>query len=57
MDWLCVVLEEIRAPDEARRLARQIILLLDGAFAVVLLHPDTSYMENAGEAAARLIAE
>ena len=54
-DWLCVVLEEIRAPDEARRLARQIVLLLDGAFAVVLLHRDTSYMDSAGEAAAQLV--
>ena len=49
------MLEEIRAPDEARRLARQIVLLLDGAFAVVLLHRDTSYMDSAGEAAAQLV--
>ncbi|QOG05340.1 TetR/AcrR family transcriptional regulator [Aureimonas sp. OT7] len=55
-DWLCVVLEEMRSADEARRLARQIILLLDGAFAVVLLHKDASYMDSAGEAAAQLIA-
>jgi len=47
----------MRAPDEARRLARQIILMLDDAFAVVLLHRDTSYMESAGEATARLIAD
>ena len=37
------------------RLARQILLLLDGSFAVVLLHRDPSYMETAGEAAHRLI--
>ncbi|MCD2184037.1 TetR/AcrR family transcriptional regulator [Rhizobium sp. GN54] len=54
-DWLCAVLADRRAPDEARRLARQIILLLDGAFAVVLLHRDASYMDSAGEAAAKLI--
>jgi AcrR family transcriptional regulator len=37
-------------------LARQILLLLDGSFAVVLLHRDASYMETAGEAAASLVA-
>jgi AcrR family transcriptional regulator len=37
------------------RLARQILLLLDGSFAVVLLHRDASYMETAGEAAHKLI--
>ncbi|CAN7523052.1 TetR/AcrR family transcriptional regulator [Rhizobium rhizogenes] len=54
-DWLCSVFEEEGAAKEARQLARQVILLLDGAFAVVLLHRDPSYMEAAGEAAARLI--
>jgi AcrR family transcriptional regulator len=37
------------------QLARQILLLLDGAFAVVLLHREPSYMETAGEAALALI--
>ncbi|MGJ4953649.1 TetR/AcrR family transcriptional regulator [Bradyrhizobium sp. HKCCYLS20291] len=37
-------------------LARQMLLLLDGAFAVVLLHRDASYMETAGEAARALVA-
>ena len=37
------------------RLARQILLLLDGSFAVVLLHRDPCYMETAGEAAHALI--
>jgi AcrR family transcriptional regulator len=37
------------------RLARQILLLLDGSFAVVLLHRDPGYMETAGEAASTLI--
>lgn len=36
-------------------LARQIVLLLDGSFAVVLLHRDADYMEAAGQAAATLI--
>jgi AcrR family transcriptional regulator len=40
---------------EPLRLARQILLLLDGAFAVVLLHRDPGYMETAGEAAHSLI--
>jgi AcrR family transcriptional regulator len=37
------------------QLARQITLLLDGAFAVGLLHRDPSYMETAGDAAHALI--
>jgi len=36
-------------------LARQVMLLLDGSFAVALLHRDPSYMETAGEAAYSLI--
>jgi AcrR family transcriptional regulator len=39
---------------QSSTLARQIVLLLDGSFAVVLLHRDPSYMETAGEAAASL---
>ena len=34
---------------------RQIVLLLDGSFAVALLHRDPSYMETAGEAAFSLV--
>jgi AcrR family transcriptional regulator len=54
-DWLCSVFEEANIQRQARQLAQQIILLLDGAFAVVLLHRDPSYMEAAGAAAARLV--
>ncbi len=36
-------------------LARQVMLLLDGSFAVTLLHRDPSYMKNAGEAAFSLV--
>jgi len=36
-------------------LARQVMLLLDGSFAVTLLHRDPSYMETAGEAAFSLV--
>jgi AcrR family transcriptional regulator len=40
----------------AAELARQMLLLLDGSFAVVLLHRDPSYMETAGGAARALVA-
>lgn len=53
-DWLRVTFAEERIADPLR-LARQILLLLDGSFAVVLLHRDASYMETAGEAARTLI--
>ena len=49
-EWLRATFEA-EGIDDARRLARQILLLLDGSFAVVLLHRDPSYMETAGEAA------
>ena len=39
----------------AALLARQILLLLDGSFAVVQLHRDPSYMDSAGEAAFSLV--
>ena len=52
--WLTSVFaaEGNQAPEV---LARQVILLVDGSFAVVLLNRDASYMETAGEAAAALI--
>ncbi len=40
---------------QASMLARQIVLLLDGAFATGLLHRDPGYMEAAGDAAHALI--
>jgi AcrR family transcriptional regulator len=49
-DWLRLTFEAGHIANAAR-LARQILLLLDGSFAVVLLHRDPSYMETAGEAA------
>ncbi len=36
-------------------LARQIVLLLDGAFSIMLIHRDPTYIEDAGRAAAALI--
>ncbi|GES49454.1 TetR family transcriptional regulator [Rhizobium sp. NBRC 114257] len=56
-EWLGSVFVEAGAGSNALPLARQIMLLLDGSFAVVLLHRDPSYMETAADAAARLIAE
>ena len=52
--WLRQTFEAAGIANGAR-LARQILLLLDGSFAVVLLHRDPSYMETAGEAADSLI--
>lgn len=52
--WLTSVFaaEGTQAPE---MLARQVILLVDGSFAVVLLNRDPSYMETAGAAAAALV--
>jgi len=54
-DWLRVTFEA-EGIGHAAELARQMLLLLDGAFAVVLLHRDPSYMETAGAAAHVLVA-
>ena len=54
-DWLHGLFKEAGAGKAAHSLARQIMLLLDGAFAVELLHRDPTYMETAGEGAANLI--
>ncbi|CCD83886.1 putative transcriptional regulator, TetR family [Bradyrhizobium sp. ORS 285] len=53
--WLRAIFEEAGI-ERAAELARQMLLLLDGSFAVVLLHRDASYMETAGEAARALVA-
>jgi AcrR family transcriptional regulator len=52
--WLRATFEEADIAGAAL-LARQVLLLLDGSFAVVQLHRDPSYMETAGEAAHSLI--
>jgi len=54
-DWLCLIFEAERLANSAT-LARQIVLLLDGAFATVLLNRNPTYFETAGEAAGTLIA-
>jgi AcrR family transcriptional regulator len=52
--WLteCLAADGIAAPED---LASQIILLLDGSFAVVMLHRDTGYMLSAASAARVLV--
>jgi len=52
--WLCATFEA-EGIAGAPLLARQMVLLLDGSFAVVLLHRDPSYMESAGQAAFSLV--
>jgi AcrR family transcriptional regulator len=54
-DWLRAIFEG-EAIANADTLARKIVLLLDGSFAVVLLHRDASYMETAGDAAFDLVS-
>lgn len=52
--WIAETFTEAGVAEPAM-LAKQILLLLDGSFAVVLLHRDPSYMEVAGKAAATLV--
>jgi hypothetical protein len=53
-EWLRVTFEA-EGIGNALLLARQILLLLDGSFAAVLLHRNPSHMETAGEAAFSLV--
>jgi AcrR family transcriptional regulator len=41
--------------DEPQTLAREIVLLMDGAFSIMLIHRDPDYVEAAGHAAATLV--
>ncbi|MCV3766890.1 TetR/AcrR family transcriptional regulator [Rhizobium sp. TRM95796] len=52
--WLQSVFDDAGLAD-AEALARQIRLLIDGCFAVVMLHRDPGYMREAGEAARCLV--
>lgn len=54
-DWLTGLLEADGVAEPAK-LARQVMMLLDGAFAVVLLHRDPTYLETAGQAARTLVS-
>jgi AcrR family transcriptional regulator len=53
-DWARLLFEGEGIKD-ALALARQVVLLMDGSFAVTLLHRDPSYMETAGDAAYSLV--
>lgn len=52
--WLADALEK-RGLTDARVLAREIVLLMDGAFSIMLIHRNPDYVEAAGRAAATLI--
>ncbi|MFA6157581.1 TetR/AcrR family transcriptional regulator [Mesorhizobium sp.] len=52
--WLAGELSD-RGVDEPQILAREIVLLLDGAFSVMLVHRNPDYIEAAGRAAATLV--
>lgn len=43
--------------EESAALARQITLLMDGAFAIMLVHKDPDYIEAAGQAAGALVRQ
>ncbi|WP_152012832.1 MULTISPECIES: TetR/AcrR family transcriptional regulator [unclassified Bosea (in: a-proteobacteria)] len=51
--WLAGACAEHGA-GEPEELARQVVLLMDGAFSVMLVHRDPAYVEAAGRAAAAL---
>lgn len=53
-EWLCQALANYEITDPAP-LARQISLLLEGAFAAALIHRDQAYIHSAGDAAVALI--
>ncbi|MDA7948359.1 MAG: TetR/AcrR family transcriptional regulator [Hyphomicrobiaceae bacterium] len=54
-DWICEQLGDDGLAN-APLLARQIVLLLDGAFSIMLIHRDPSYIEDAGRAASALVS-
>jgi AcrR family transcriptional regulator len=52
--WLAETLRAHGAR-EAESLARQVVVLIDGAFSTMLVHRDPAYIEAAGRAAAALV--
>ncbi|EYD78113.1 Transcriptional regulator, TetR family [Rubellimicrobium mesophilum DSM 19309] len=52
--WLAETLAS-KGVHDARGLARQIVILMDGAFSSMLVHRDPGYFEAAGRAAASLV--
>ena len=53
-DWLAQAIAS-DGRDDAPALARQIVLLMDGAFSTMLVHRDPAYIDAAGRAAAALV--
>ncbi|MGY3435657.1 AcrR family transcriptional regulator [Bradyrhizobium sp. USDA 3686] len=53
-EWMAKTLE-LNGVGDAAKIARQIVILLDGAATTMLIHRDPAYVELAGEAAAELI--
>ncbi|WP_321499640.1 TetR/AcrR family transcriptional regulator [Breoghania sp.] len=54
--WLASELESYVSPGEAEAIAKEIMVLMEGAFSTVLLHRDPSYIQVAGDMA-RLLVE
>ena len=52
--WLADALADHGVAD-ARQLARELVLLIEGCHVLVLIHRDTSYVQVAAEAAAALL--
>ena len=53
--WLTDILHD-GGCDNPPLLARQVQMLIDGAFSIVLVHHDTTYVRDAGKAAAMLVS-
>ena len=54
--WWAGLLERAGVPSPSER-AREVVLLLEGATALILIHGDRSYAEAAAQAAKRLVGE
>jgi hypothetical protein len=52
-EWLTVKLSALGAT-EPKRLAREVILLIEGSLSLVLIHGDTGYASAAARAATKL---
>lgn len=53
-NWLAGIFHSSGAAD-AQELARQVVLLMDGAFSIMLVHHNPDYIEAAGRAARSLV--
>ena len=52
--WLGSIFTGAKA-ENTDHLARQVVLIMDGAFSTMLVHRDASYIETVGDAAAALV--